>query len=218
VLALLAGTSLVAVLGTEFGRIWRLGSLSEPVEAEGRPTGAASRIPVVIREGMRVTATHENAVFAMLAAFALTFTIARSVTYTIRTRGGLGPIHDVHVGSRHIHHFVPGVLIVFASGGTAIATRRPRLNYALALPFGVGAALVLDEAALMLELEDVYWAEEGLLSIDIAFAGLCLLASLAYATKLLRRRETQQRETDWESAAKAWSEIQALPGSTREAR
>ena len=64
---------------------------------------------------------------------------------------------NVIVGRRHIHHYVPGIVIAFAAGTAAILTRNERLEPILAIPFGVGMGLTLDESALLLELEDVYW-------------------------------------------------------------
>jgi hypothetical protein len=57
----------------------------------------------------------------------------------------------------------------------------------LALPFGVGAALIIDETALLIELEDVYWSTKGTLSIDVGFGTTSLLAVLALVVRLLRR-------------------------------
>ena len=68
------------------------------------------------------------------------------------------------VGDRHIHHFLPGGILALAAGGVAIGTKGDKLDKYLAFPFGVGVALVLDESALLLELDDVYWTEEGVLS------------------------------------------------------
>jgi hypothetical protein len=67
---------------------------------------------------------------------------------------------------------------------------RQEIDRWLAIPFGAGAALVLDEAAVLLQLEDVYWSKEGVLSVQLSFAALALLASLALAARLLRRGES----------------------------
>jgi hypothetical protein len=96
----------------------------------------------------------------------------------------------VFVGERHIHHFVPGIVLALGAGGCAIALRRRDVDRWLALPFGAGSALVLDEAAVLFQLEDVYWSEEGVLSVQLSFAALALLASLALAVRLLRRGES----------------------------
>ena len=57
------------------------------------------------------------------------------------------------------------------------------------MPFGVGMGLTLDESALLLELEDVYWTREGLLSVQITLAVTALLASVALGLRFLRRGE-----------------------------
>jgi hypothetical protein len=65
----------------------------------------------------------------------------------------------------HIHHMVWGVGLVLASGTAAFGFGAGPLTVAAAIGFGVGAALVLDEFALILYLRDVYWAQEGRLSL-----------------------------------------------------
>ena len=116
------------------------------------------------------------------------------------------------VGDRHIHHFLPGGIIALAAGGVAIGTKGEELDKYLALPFGVGVALVLDESALLLELDDVYWTEEGVLSVQIAFAAIAMLSALAYLIRMLRHSEGGDTEADWEIAAKAWDDLQMIPG------
>ena len=71
----------------------------------------------------------------------------------------------------------------------AIGTKGEKLDKYLAFPFGVGVALVLDESALLLELDDVYWTEEGVLSVQIAFAAIAMLSALAYLIRMLRHGE-----------------------------
>jgi len=144
----------------------------------------------------------------------VTFGITRWITWMIRTRGGIGPIKDVKVGSRHIHHFIPGGVISLTAGGVAIGMKGSDFDRYLAIPFGVGVALVLDESALLLELEDVYWTEEGVLSVQIVFAAIAFLAAMAYLIRILRHSEEQDSEADWEMAAKAWDDLQALPGGS----
>ena len=85
----------------------------------------------------------------------------RSVTYALRARPTVGPFRNLRVGRRHIHHFVPGIVIAFGAGAAAILTRDERLEPLLAVPFGVGMGLTLDESALLLDLEDVYWTPRG---------------------------------------------------------
>ena len=107
-------------------------------------------------------------------AFVLTFAAARVVTHTLLEASGGG---GLTVGSLHVHHVVFGLVILFASGVIDLMDRAPRVR---AILFGVGAALVLDEFALVLNLADVYWAPQGRESIDaiVIFAGLLLLVAL----------------------------------------
>jgi hypothetical protein len=157
-LGALAVGATVATVGVEWARVWRRGSAPAPSEtdhllAAGRT--ATRETLAVIREGYRAGPDRENAMLVMLAAFTATFALARATTSLIRAGRGGGILRNVVVGDRHIHHFVPGMVLALAAGGAAIATRREDIERWLALPFGAGTALVFDEAALLLELEDV---------------------------------------------------------------
>jgi hypothetical protein len=75
------------------------------------------------------------------------------------------------------------------SGGAAILTRDETLEPKLAVLFGAGMGMTLDESALLLELEDVYWTEEGLLGVQITLAVAAMFAALALGLRFLRRGE-----------------------------
>jgi hypothetical protein len=213
-LGALAGGAVLAVFGAELTRVWKLGMLpvSREVADSDEVIHPVKRSLMVIREGYAVSRTRENSLFNMLASFAVTFGVTRGITWYIRQHGGLGPIQNVVVGTRHIHHFLPGGVIALTAGGVAIGMKGSDYDKYLALPFGIGVALVLDESALLLELEDVYWTEEGVLSVQIVFAAMAMLAALAYLIRMLRTTEGQDSETDWELAAKAWDDLQMIPG------
>jgi hypothetical protein len=213
-LGALAGGAVLTVFGAELTRVWRLGMLpqSRQEAAEGRQHGRVRRAFMIMREGYAVSRTRENSLFNMLASFTVAFGTTRAITWTIREKGGLGPIKDVVVGDRHIHHFLPGGILSLAAGGVAIGTKSSELDKYLAFPFGVGVALVLDESALLLELDDVYWTEEGVLSVQIAFAAIAMLSAMAYLIRMLRHSEGGDTEADWEIAAKAWDDLQSIPG------
>jgi hypothetical protein len=214
VLGILAGGAVIAVFGAELTRVWRLGMLprsrqiTSPEDRKAKPLEAIA----VLREGYGVSRTRENPLFNMLASFTVAFGVTRWITWTIRSKGGIGPIKDVVVGDRHIHHFLPGGVIALTAGGVAIGTKGDKLDKYLAFPFGVGVALVLDETALLLELDDVYWTEEGVLSVQIAFAAIAMLSALAYLIRMLRHSQEQDSEADWEIAAKAWDDLQMSSG------
>jgi len=216
VLGAFAGGAVLAVFGAEVTRVWRLGMLPQSRQEHdpNRRGNRALKAVEVIREGYKVSRTRQNTLFNMLASFTVTFGITRSITWTIREKGGLGPIKNVVVGKRHIHHFIPGGLISLAAGGVAIGAKGSELDRYLAIPFGVGVALVLDESALLLELEDVYWTEEGVVSVQIVFAAIAFLAAMAYLIRVLRHSEEQDSEADWEMAAKAWDDLQMIPGGS----
>ena len=127
--------------------------------------------------------------FNLLTAFVTTFVVARSITTLLRRLRTFGPFRNLKLGRRHIHHFVPGIVIAFISGAAAIVTRDEDLERWLAIPFGAGMGLTMDESALLLELDDVYWSEEGVVSVQITMAVTALLAAIALASRFLRRGE-----------------------------
>lgn len=143
----------------------------------------------VATAGYKAAPNRENAALNLFAAYAVTAGVARLSTHTIRTRGSFGPFRDRWVRGRHIHHFIPGIALAFLSGGAAIVARAQSLDRWLAIPFGIGTALTLDEAALLIELDDVYWSEEGILSVQATLGALSLLGATALALRTLRRGE-----------------------------
>ena len=132
----------------------------------------ATRIAVVYRKEIRDVGQELRLLGTL--AFLLTFVATRVVTHTLLEASGGG---GIVVGSLHVHHVVFGLLILLASGVIDLTGRAPRTRTVL---FGVGAALVLDEFALILNLADVYWAPQGRESIDaiVMFAALLLLVVL----------------------------------------
>ncbi len=195
----IAAAAVAAVVAGEVGRVWRRGSAPLPHEAPNLLLAAEEAVAEtaqVARAGYHQGSTRENAMFNLLSSFVVTFVSARAITYRLRHRPRVGPFRSLRVGRRHIHHFVPGIVIAFGAGTGAIVTRDERLEPKLAVPFGVGMGLTLDESALLLELDDVYWTREGLLSVQITLAVTALLASLALALRFLRRGERAVLEPD----------------------
>jgi hypothetical protein len=187
-----ATLTFVAVVVVEIGRVWRRGSAPLPQETDDLLLAAEEAVAEtaeVARAGYREVSTRENSTFNLLTAFAVTFLAVRTITYLLRERSRVGPFRNVRVGRRHIHHFVPGIVLAFASGAAGILTRDEQLEPLLAVPFGIGMGLTLDESALLLELEDVYWSREGLLSVQITLAVMAMLGATALALRFLRRGE-----------------------------
>ncbi len=191
-LAALAGSTTGAVLAAELARVWRRGSAPLPAETAdvlGAGAEATRQTVEVAVAGYRASPPRETALLNLLGSFVVSLALVRASTWTIRSRGTFGPFRDLRVGDRHVHHFVPGITIAFVSGAVAIATRDAELEEWLAIPYGFGVALTLDESALLLELEDVYWTEQGVLSVQIALSAAALLASTVIGRRLLRRGE-----------------------------
>ena len=107
-------------------------------------------------------------------AFVLTFLTTRTITRLIRA--GKGPFHNVSSGGVHMHHSTPGVVLLIVGGFTGVGS--PPLSgwtYLAGLLVGIGASLVLDEFAMIFRLQDVYWSQEGQLSVNVVtLAAACV--------------------------------------------
>lgn len=136
----------------------------------------------------------KTVLFNLLSGFVLSSSLIRLTAFG--KRRGLRPFFDVVVGRTHIHHFVPGIAIAFGSGAAALFTRDDRLRETLAIPLGVGMGLTLDESALLILLEDVYWTRRGLVGVQITLGTASLLAASIIAMRILRRGERSLEEQD----------------------
>lgn len=119
------------------------------------------------------------AALRMWLAFIVTFAFLRFLTYGIRYH--FLPFRNIVTsGGLHIHHFVWGIFILLIVGFLGITVDSKRLHIWLGTCFGIGAALVIDEFALWLNLRDVYWLRQGRISIDAAIL-ISALLGLYYA-------------------------------------
>lgn len=193
----LAGVTLAAagtVLVGQFSRMLaRRASEAHDPEAllESAPAAAADTVGVAVR-GYAEAPRSETVLFNLLAGFLGSFALVRLSTWAIRD--SWGPFRNVRIGGRHIHHFVPGILIAFTSGVVAVLVDDDRLEQQLALPLGAGIGLTFDEAALLLDLRDVYWTREGLLSIQLSLGATAILSIAILTQRMLRRGELRQVE------------------------
>jgi hypothetical protein len=198
-IGVLAAAAFSGVAAAEVGRVWRRGSAPLPSEADDVLQAAEEAVVETIEAtlaGYQDVSSRENATFALLASFVTTFASARGIAYLLRGRGRVGPFRDVIIGRRHIHHFVPGIVLLLGAGSAGILARDEELAPKLAVPFGVGMGLTLDESALLLELEDVYWSPEGLLGVQITLAVVALIGALSLGLRFARRGETLVLEVD----------------------
>jgi hypothetical protein len=120
-----------------------------------------------------------------LVSFLVTFGFIRTSAHMIRAQVSWWP-GNVQVGGTHIHHLVWGICTLLIVGYLEIAiSPESPWHELLAVLFGVGTGLTLDEFALWLNLKDVYWSEQGRASIDAvivmtAFAGLVTIGFKAW--------------------------------------
>jgi hypothetical protein len=148
------------------------------------------------RLGLLVRATIRDRprrrMFIASVSFAITFIGVRLIVALIRDNKG--PFHWVLVGGQHIHHLVWGILILLLVGygwlmdvGSEQTPLSVFLSRLMAVSYGVGAALTLDEFALWLSLDpNAYWSHEGRLSIDAVILFGSLLASGAWGAPFFR--------------------------------
>ena len=137
-------------------------------------------------------ATQRSALLSWLA-FASTFTAVRGITYSIRA--GRGPFHNISAGGEHLHHYMWGIGMLTGVGAVAVhGNERARRHPAVALTYGSGLALIVDEFALLLDLKDVYWARQGRISVDLGIGGIAAAGSYFAALPVLRRMRRERRD------------------------
>jgi hypothetical protein len=130
----------------------------------------------------RLAQTPRERLFLVSTGFFTAALVVRAITFAIHNN--IGPFHDVSMHGRHIHHLVWGIVLLLIVGygwmlqvGTGTAQSNVWVGRAICMAYGVGAALTLDEFALWLNLQDVYWERQGRESFEALalFAGaLCI--------------------------------------------
>jgi hypothetical protein len=132
--------------------------------------------------------TRRERLFLSSVSFFTTFAATRVITHAIKD--GVGPFHNLTVGGRHFHHLVIGITGLLGTGylwllevdtskktntttngsGDEAGREKHGTDDALAkftsILYGGSSALTLDEFALWLDLEDVYWSKQGRASVD----------------------------------------------------
>jgi hypothetical protein len=181
------------VIAGQFSRLLRRRAQEHDHEPllEAAPAAAFDTVGVAVR-GYTAAPRSEAVLFNLLGGFLGAFALVRLSTWGIRDRWG--PFRNVSIGGRHIHHFVPGILLAFASGTAALLTDDDALEQRLAIPMGAGIGLTFDEAALLLDLRDVYWTREGLLSVQLSLGATAILSVAILTQRMLRRGERRQEE------------------------
>ena len=126
-----------------------------------------------------IYAAGKEPLLLLLISFLLSFALTRLYTRLARRHDwGSGRVGDIH-----LHHMVPGLVVVLVSGLIGFsAYANPAFVDVAAIAFGAGAALVLDEFALVFHLEDVYWEDEGRQSVVAAVLGAAVIVLMLVVT------------------------------------
>jgi hypothetical protein len=158
---------------------------------QGTPFGTAIHERIPDRPRRRL--------FVASVSFFLTFAGVRAVVFAVLH--DIPPFHFIEHGGRHIHHLVFGIIILLAVGygwladlGTGEDNSSILLSRLMAILYGVGAALTLDEFALWLNLEDVYWSPQGRSSIDAVIFFGALLSMSAWGLPLFQSRRKSKKK------------------------
>ncbi len=134
----------------------------------------------------------ERAALWSWLGFTATFAAVRAITYSIRDH--TGPFRDLRIGGAHLHHYLWGIALLSGVGAVAVrgedATRR---HPVVAVSYGAGLALIVDEFALLLDLQDVYWTKQGRISVDLGVGVVAAGGTSFSAIPILRRLARNRR-------------------------
>ena len=136
--------------------------------------------------------SRQRAALLSWLAFTVTFGAVRGITYSIKE--GRGPFGNLSVGGEHLHHYMWGIGLLVGVGGVAVhGEDRQHRHPLVAIGYGAGLALIVDEFALLLDLKDVYWARQGRISVDLGVGGSALAGTYLAAQPLLRALRRRSR-------------------------
>jgi len=128
-------------------------------------------------------------------AFTGTWGAVRGITHAIKA--GKGPFKNMSLGGEHLHHYMWGIGLLTGVGAVAVrGDEKLRRHPGTALAYGGGLALIVDEFALLLDLQDVYWAKQGRISVDLAVGGSSAVGSYFAGQPVLRKVYRRLRGRD----------------------
>ncbi len=152
----------------------------EPADADDE-TAAGTSEPASSRTlGRRLRAVYgtqvgpvERSLLVSWAAFGATFGFTRMLTHWLHV--GHGPASGgITIHGRHFHHYNIGIAMITGVGAIAVRGAQAQRHPLVAATYGSGTALIIDELALLIDLQDVYWAKEGRTSVDAAIGAIAV--------------------------------------------
>jgi hypothetical protein len=137
--------------------------------------------------------TQKSVLWSWLA-FTTTFGVLRAITYSIKD--GKGPFHNFSTkGGIHLHHYLWGIAMVSSVGSLAVRGDHAAVEHPIiAITYGAGMALIVDEFALLLDLQDVYWAKQGRWSVDLGVGIIALTGSALAAAPIAQRLRRDRKK------------------------
>ena len=175
----------------------RHGDLGEPTDVPAaleHPASPNTRRQRLEGEWTRRLQPGERSTLVAWASFTATFAGVRVLTHWIHD--GHGPAGGgMSLGGHHFHHYNIGIAGLAGIGAMSLRGReRHRRHPLTAAAYGSAVALIVDELALLIDLEDVYWSRQGRTSVDAAVtltaAGATFAVGLPFwphARRALRR-------------------------------
>ena len=172
------------------------GGGSPPEPGHGEPADPGGGVPVVAGDGSPATGEIldpcQRSALISWVAFTATFAALRGITYSIRA--GRGPFRNLSLGGEHVHHYLWGIGLLAGVGAIAVrGDESLRQHPVVAVSYGSGLALIVDEFALLLDLRDVYWARQGRISVDLGIGGVAVAGSYFASLPLLRSLKNKRR-------------------------
>ena len=150
------------------------------------------------REWLQRLESDERSAVLAWGTFTVTFAALRALTHWIHA--GHGPEGGgIKLGSSHFHHYNIGIALLSIVAAVGLrGSEEQRRHPVAAAAFGAANAMIVDELALLLDLEDVYWETEGRESVDVAVgliaAGGTVLAGMPFWPYARRALQSRNRE------------------------
>ena len=161
--------------------------------ALAEPTAPARQRPRRPHHWADVDPSRRGLVLTWLA-FTVTFGIARIVTGVIKLGGST--TGDATVGGVHLHHYLWGILLLIGVALFGLVDRSPKARAWMGVFLGIGLGLVVDEAALLITLKDVYWHTAGWSSIGIAIVLISVAGTVLVFTRSGKYEQDEAPRSD----------------------